>query len=92
MYDTVYPDNVGSGTVVITVQRNPSAPAFQGDNYQRTIDERIELGTSVLQLAARDADGVSSIFPALVACYQSCIVSCFTPTFCFGFIFLSQMH
>ncbi len=62
VFDTVYPDNVGSGTVTINVQRNPSTPQFQGDNYQRTIDEKIELGTSVLQLAARDADGVSVLF------------------------------
>ena len=58
VYDTTYPDNVGSGTVTITVQRNPNAPQFQGDNYQRTIDEKIGLGASVLQLAARDQDGV----------------------------------
>ena len=66
VYDTVYPDNVGSGTVTINVQRNPNPPQFQGDNYQRTIDEKIELGASVLQLAARDRDGVSVVIIVLL--------------------------
>ena len=65
VFDTIYPDNVGSGTVTINVQRNPNPPQFQGDNYQRTIDEKIELGASVLQLAARDQDGVSEIITLL---------------------------
>ncbi len=58
VYDTTYPENRGTGSVVVTVTRNPKAPRFQADRYERTVDEKIELGTSILQLAARDEDGV----------------------------------
>ena len=42
-------------TVKITVLRNQNAPVFIG-NYFRTVDERIRLGSSIVQLSARDDD------------------------------------
>ena len=42
-------------TVRITVLRNENGPVFIG-NYFRTVDERIRLGSSIVQLSAQDDD------------------------------------
>jgi len=57
-YDTLYPLNEGTSSAVITVTRNPSVPAFTQEGYQVTVDERLGLGASVIQIAATDADEV----------------------------------
>ena len=55
-YDSVYPANVATGTVNIRVLRNPSTPEFQDEKYEKTIDEKMALGDSVITIIATDAD------------------------------------
>ena len=61
-YDSVYPLSQATGAVTITVVRNPNEPKFLDENYEVTIDEKIPLGGSVLQLTTEDADGVCIFF------------------------------
>ena len=58
-HDTAYPDNVGSATVLVDVERNPNAPVFNASEYALTVDEKLGLGEEVITVAATDADQVS---------------------------------
>jgi len=58
-YDDVYPDNIATVTVSISVIRNPNPPKFVDENYDKTIDEKYPLGGSVLTVRATDDDKVS---------------------------------
>lgn len=59
-YDTANPGVRATATVYIDVIRNPNAPAFIGiQPFQVTINDRYQLGQSVIALTANDADGVS---------------------------------
>ena len=55
--DAIYPNNVGTCTVTVNVERNPNDPRFNDDEYDVTIDERHPLGDVVLTVAASDEDG-----------------------------------
>ena len=57
-HDTLYPANIGSCTVSITVARNPSSPEFVEDRLRVTLDERIPLGDPVVMVNATDTDNV----------------------------------
>ena len=59
VYDSVYPNSRDTSTVTINVDRNPSGPVFQSPQYSETIPASYELGQSILQVSARDDDGVS---------------------------------
>ena len=58
-HDTLYPDNIGSCSVLITVARNPSSPEFTSEDLRVTIDEQIPLGDDVVMVNATDVDNVS---------------------------------
>ena len=60
-YDSVYPDNQATSTVVITVMRNPNAPKFTKDSYRKTVDEKVDLGDSVMRIQATDDDKVQPL-------------------------------
>ena len=57
-YDSVYPDNRVTSTVAITVSRNPNAPKFTENSYEKTVDEKVDLGASIMRISATDADKV----------------------------------
>ena len=58
-YDTTYPENQATATITVDVLRNPNAPSFPDSRYEITVDERTDLGVSVFQAQAYDADEVS---------------------------------
>ena len=62
-YDSIYPDNRATSTVVITVSRNPNAPMFTENSYEKTVDEKVDLGTSIMRISATDADKVRTLEP-----------------------------
>jgi protocadherin Fat 4 len=55
-YDSIYPDNQATGTATISVERNPNLPKFPDAAYEKTIDEKLGLGQSVLTVSASDQD------------------------------------
>ena len=57
-YDSVRPSQVANANVTITVNRNPTAPAFTLLNYVETIVETYTLGLEILTVDATDNDGV----------------------------------
>ena len=61
-YDSVYPQNRASATVSVSVIRNANEPKFEKSSYTKTISEDFELGVSVIDVKATDADGVSCHF------------------------------
>jgi hypothetical protein len=61
-YDSLYPGNVATATVVINVERNPNKPKFETETYTVTIDEKHMLGMAVLNITANDADQVTNEF------------------------------
>ena len=58
-YDTTYPNNIATATATIFVDRNPNGPLFNPSIYQRSLVEDIAIGSSVVNVNATDADGVS---------------------------------
>lgn len=71
-YDTAYPSQVASTNITISVNRNPRAPEFVAQNYERTITEDYTLGLSLVQITATDADGVCKIgFHVLIFTYRN---------------------
>lgn len=58
-YDNGIPQLSSRVTVTVNVIRNRNGPVFSGNSYVTTIDESISVGTSILQVQATDADGVS---------------------------------
>ena len=60
-YDSVYPDNRATSTVAITVSRNPNAPKFTENSYEKTVDEKVALGASIMRISATDADKVCTL-------------------------------
>ena len=62
VYDIAYPEDRDATNVTITVDRNPSPPVFNPQQYSRTINESYPIGLSLVQLIASDPDNVSDIF------------------------------
>ena len=58
LIDSGNPDKTATTTVTIPIIRNVNAPKFQQDSYEGTINENVDMGTSVIQVAATDADEV----------------------------------
>jgi len=58
-YDTQYPSEIAYTNISIVVNRNPNAPVFTQQTYERTITEDYILGYSLIQINTSDADGVS---------------------------------
>ena len=58
-YDSLTPYQRATADVTISVLRNVNSPLFQPDNYQDTIPEDLEVGSSILKVTATDADNVS---------------------------------
>lgn len=58
-FDNGIPQLSSRVTVTVNVIRNRNGPVFSGNSYVTTIDESISVGTSILQVQATDADGVS---------------------------------
>ena len=57
-YDSAYPDQVTTATIPIEVTRNQYAPIFSRAEYEKSITENHQLGSSVVQLTATDKDKV----------------------------------
>ena len=55
-YDSVYPDQIASTVVLITVTRNRNGPEFKSSSYKKTIAEDFEVGGEVLVVEAEDDD------------------------------------
>lgn len=55
-YESNNPDRKTATTVRIPVLRNANGPKFERSEYERTIEESIQLGESVVQVRARDED------------------------------------
>ena len=55
-FDTFYPNNYGTATATIFVNRNPNAPIFSIPNYRVTIAETSPLGMMIVDTNATDAD------------------------------------
>ena len=55
-FDTFYPNNYGTATATIFVNRNPNPPIFSLPNYRVTIAETSPLGMMVVDTNATDAD------------------------------------
>ena len=55
-YDTSYPNNFGTATCTIFVNRNPNPPIFTVPNYRVVISETSPLGLMVVDTNATDAD------------------------------------
>ena len=56
-FDSAYPDQTSTATVSVRVTRNEAAPLFpESENYAVEIAENHQLGSSVLQVRADDAD------------------------------------
>ena len=64
VYDNLRPLTRTTSTVVITVNRNPSAPTVQ-DAFV-TIEELIPVFTNIVNVTASDPDGVSFLFACLL--------------------------
>ena len=60
-YDSAYPLNKATEYIQITVNRNANPPAFTQNDYEKTISENYPLVSEVVQVAAADPDGVSSV-------------------------------
>lgn len=59
-YDTAFPQEIAYTNITIGVNRNPNAPVFDQQLYERTITEDYILGYSLVQIDTSDADGVST--------------------------------
>ena len=56
-FDTAYPDQTSTATLEVRVTRNEAAPLFpDSEEYAVEIAENHQLGSSVLQVRANDAD------------------------------------
>ena len=58
-YDSANPAQKATALVTIAVTRNENAPRFRQNRYTLSMVETAALGTSVQQVEATDADGVS---------------------------------
>ena len=58
-YDSANPAQKATALVTIAVTRNENAPRFRQNKYTLSMVETAALGTSVQQVEATDADGVS---------------------------------
>jgi hypothetical protein len=61
VYDIAYPEDRDATNITITVDRNPSPPVFNPQQYLRTINESYPIGLSLVQLSASDPDNVSKV-------------------------------
>ena len=56
-YDSEYPEQQVTGSVVITVQRNVNGPIYKpSSTYSKTIVDSFAVGSMILQVTAEDAD------------------------------------
>ncbi len=60
VHDTGNPDKTAVTTVRIPVIKNVNAPRFNNQNYEKTINENAEVGTSIVGTTASDQDKVGS--------------------------------
>ncbi|WAQ96421.1 FAT4-like protein [Mya arenaria] len=58
-YDSAMPSQVAYTNITISVTRNPTAPVFTTQDYERTITENFVLGYSLVQIFAEDDDNAS---------------------------------
>ena len=58
-YDSANPAQKATALVTIAVTRNENAPRFRQNRYTLSMVETAALGSSVQQVEATDADGVS---------------------------------
>ncbi|KAJ8318063.1 hypothetical protein KUTeg_003154 [Tegillarca granosa] len=63
-YDSVFPTDITTATVAISISRNENAPRFLSNEYRVTINETISVGTCILNTTAVDADGDTVIYRA----------------------------
>ena len=68
VFDTAYPNDFGTATATIFVNRNPSTPVFLDPTCQATISESTTIGSLILNQTAIDGDGVSYISYLLTSC------------------------
>ena len=64
--DSVYPNNPGSCTLSVPVNRNPAAPVFQPSNAVFTIPDTTPIGEEIYDVNATDADGVSLLIHSII--------------------------
>lgn len=57
--DKGVPSKQSGVTVTVIVERNPNQPAFIQRSYEADVNESIPVGSSVIEVAALDLDGVS---------------------------------
>ncbi|GFN78435.1 protocadherin fat 4, partial [Plakobranchus ocellatus] len=55
-YDSAYPTVRATATATIFVNLNPSPPVFDPVNYERVVSEDLQIGSSVVDVDATDAD------------------------------------
>ena len=61
-YDSVYPNELATSTVIVTVTRNDNGPVFTpAANYEKTVVATFGVGEVVLTVTAKDMDNVSDI-------------------------------
>lgn len=67
-YDSIYPDDIETSTVTVSVDRNPGEISFDNNqlNYVRIVDENIPVGTLILDLNATDSDGVQHFYFVII--------------------------
>ena len=63
VHDSGNPEQSATTVVRIPVTRNVNPPAFSQPTYEATINENIDVGLSILQASATDADGVKYFAP-----------------------------
>ena len=59
VHDSGKPEKTATTTVRVPMTRNVNTPKFSKTSYGATFNENIPVGSSILQVAATDADGVS---------------------------------
>lgn len=68
-WDSQNPDRRVSGDLTININRNPNGPQFTRTRYDESISQNYPVGERVLDVEARDLDGVSSdaLFSKLIS-------------------------
>lgn len=61
-YDTQFENRRGYTNLTITIKRNPNAPQFKADVYEKTIQATLPIGEEIVQIEATDGDNVCFIF------------------------------
>lgn len=60
--DKGFPSKQNEVTVTVIIKRNTQPLSFIRNSYKAIVNESIPVGSSVIQMAAQDMDGVNIIF------------------------------